>query len=203
MAETSYQRSVVTDFTGLIESVPNFSLLQSEIANCAISSAAITHINASGDAVYIWFNDPLTVGDESILDGLIAAHTGEKDTNKTQYNTNENEQSTTSTDWQQAVGKQCGALSEGLFLIEWYCEAKLGNGALGDDGRLRAAYGGNALADMIITETEYVPFSGMALIDSLLGNKPLARIRYKIYGSGGDEIFVQRARIMVSGLEVS
>lgn len=73
MAATKYTYSIQGDF-------PNQAVaparLQQEIEDSAMSSALITHINTNDDDCDVWFEDPLSVGDETILDGLVAAHSG-------------------------------------------------------------------------------------------------------------------------------
>jgi hypothetical protein len=83
MAATKYTYLVSTDFTGLTESAPSLSRLTSEIQESAIVTA-LDYINMSaGETVDIWFKDALSGGDQTVLDGLVAAHTGEPMPNPT------------------------------------------------------------------------------------------------------------------------
>jgi hypothetical protein len=77
MAATKYTYSVSTDFTGLSSGydVPATDKLESEIQTSAIV-IALDYIATSGDDCDIWFKDALSAGDETILDGLVAAHDG-------------------------------------------------------------------------------------------------------------------------------
>ena len=77
MAATKYTYSISTDFTGLLSGydVPATDKLESEIQTSAIVTA-LDYINTSGDDCDIWFKDALSAGDETILDGLVAAHDG-------------------------------------------------------------------------------------------------------------------------------
>jgi hypothetical protein len=72
MAATKYTYSISTDFS----SGENSDSLTEEILTSSISSAALTHINTDGDVCNIWFDDPLSAGDQTTLDGLVAAHSG-------------------------------------------------------------------------------------------------------------------------------
>jgi len=80
MAATSYEYDVIDDFPN---SIVDPDALQYEIEQSAISSAAVTHIDTSWkgaparEKCDVWFDDPLSPGDEAILDALVAAHTGE------------------------------------------------------------------------------------------------------------------------------
>ena len=73
MASTKYVYSVSTDF-------PNHKVdvdrLTQEIAHSAIITA-LDYIEVSSDDCNIWFKDTLSGGDETILDGVVAAHSGE------------------------------------------------------------------------------------------------------------------------------
>lgn len=73
MASTKYTYSIQNDF-------PNHAVasdrLLSEIRASAIITA-VDYINTSGDDCDIWFKDALSAGDETILDGLVAIHSGE------------------------------------------------------------------------------------------------------------------------------
>jgi hypothetical protein len=73
MAATKYTYSIFTDFPN---QQVNPGALAEEISDSSISSAALLYIATSGDDCDIWFDDPLSSGDETTLDGLVAAHTG-------------------------------------------------------------------------------------------------------------------------------
>ena len=79
MAATSYEYDVIDDFSSGVDS----AALQYQVEQSAISSAAVTHIGTSWkggpprDKCDVWFDDPLSPGDETILDSVVAAHDGE------------------------------------------------------------------------------------------------------------------------------
>lgn len=79
MALTNYQKAY-SAFTGLIAPYtrPNSDRLKKEIQDSAIVTA-LDHIDTDdGTQVCdIWFKDVLDSGDETILDGIVANHTGE------------------------------------------------------------------------------------------------------------------------------
>jgi hypothetical protein len=73
MADTKYTYSISGDF-------PNQKVapekLSQEIDDSAIASASLSYIGTDDDVCDIWFDDPLSGGDETILDGLVAVHDG-------------------------------------------------------------------------------------------------------------------------------
>jgi len=80
MAETSYEYDVLDDtLDGKIDG----GALQEQVEQSAIASASILYVNTgwlgepAREKCDIWFDDPLTPGDEIILDGVVAAHDGE------------------------------------------------------------------------------------------------------------------------------
>jgi hypothetical protein len=73
MPATKYTYSISTDFINQIVATDRLSI---EISDSAIVTA-LDYINTSGDDCDIWFKDTLSGGDETILDGLVAVHTGE------------------------------------------------------------------------------------------------------------------------------
>lgn len=78
MAATKYTYSISGDFTGLVSPYirPDTDRLTQEIRESAIVTA-LDYINTSGDDCDIWFKDALSSGDQTTLDSLVAAHTGE------------------------------------------------------------------------------------------------------------------------------
>jgi len=73
VASTEYSYSVAGDtLNGLVDE----ERLTEEIQASAIVTA-LDYIATSGDDLSVWMKDALSGGDETILDGLVAAHTGE------------------------------------------------------------------------------------------------------------------------------
>jgi len=77
MAVTKYTYSISQDFTGLVSPYtrPDIGRLTQEIQESAIITA-LDHIDCGGDACDIYFKAALSSGDETVLDGIVAAHTG-------------------------------------------------------------------------------------------------------------------------------
>lgn len=75
---TDYNYSIASDFTSLdVAGVPNLELLRQEIADSAIATGGtLDDIFCDDDTVTIKWSGTLSGGDETIQDGLVAAHTG-------------------------------------------------------------------------------------------------------------------------------
>lgn len=73
MAATKYTYSIQSDFP---HRKVDTSRLLSEIQGSTIVTA-LDRIDTLGDDCDVWFRDALSVGDEAVLDGLVAAHSGE------------------------------------------------------------------------------------------------------------------------------
>lgn len=73
MADTSYFFSIQNDFPSHKVSLDR---LAQEIRQSPIV-IALSHLSTSGDVCAVVFKDPLSAGDETILDGLVATHSGE------------------------------------------------------------------------------------------------------------------------------
>ena len=73
MAATKYVYSVSTDFPNHKVDIDRLTI---EIRASSIT-VALDRIEVSADVCDIWFKDALSSGDETILDGVVAAHSGE------------------------------------------------------------------------------------------------------------------------------
>jgi hypothetical protein len=72
MAQTKYTYSIATD---TLNALADLSALQKEIRDSAIITAHDFN-QSSADVLDIYMKDALSAGDETILDGIVAAHTG-------------------------------------------------------------------------------------------------------------------------------
>ena len=72
MVATKYVYSIATDFPNHLV---NGARLISEISGSAITVAP-DHVDTDGDVCDIWMKAALSEGDETLLDGLVAAHSG-------------------------------------------------------------------------------------------------------------------------------
>jgi len=73
MAQTKYTYSVATD---TLNAVVDVDTLDNSVRTSAIVTA-LDYTNVFGDVLDIFMKDALSVGDETILDGVVAAHTGD------------------------------------------------------------------------------------------------------------------------------
>lgn len=72
MASTEYTYSVSTDTLNGLVSIERLTV---EIQDSAIVTA-LDFITAVGDVLSVWFKDPISTGDETVLTGIVNAHTG-------------------------------------------------------------------------------------------------------------------------------
>lgn len=73
MPATKYTYSISVDFINSIVATDRLSL---EIQTSSIITA-LDYINTFGDDCDIWFKDSLSIGDQAVLDGIVATHSGE------------------------------------------------------------------------------------------------------------------------------
>jgi hypothetical protein len=73
MPATKYTYSISGDFPNQLVDIDR---LTREIRQSVIV-IALDYINTSGDDCDIWFKDALSGGDETVLDGIVAAHSGD------------------------------------------------------------------------------------------------------------------------------
>lgn len=71
MADQKYTYSVASDFPQGAISPETF---EQEIHDSSITSATYLYLNIAGDSCDVWFDGTLTGGDETTLDGIVAAH---------------------------------------------------------------------------------------------------------------------------------
>lgn len=80
MADTSYEYDVLDD---TLDEKVDGEALQYQIEQSAISSATVLYVNTgwrgspARDKCDVWFDDPLSPGDETILTGVLGAHDGD------------------------------------------------------------------------------------------------------------------------------
>lgn len=73
MADTQYTYSISGDFSN---QEVDAGALGEEIEDSSITSALFLYVITNGDDCDIWFDDPLSGGDQTVLDGVVAAHQG-------------------------------------------------------------------------------------------------------------------------------
>jgi hypothetical protein len=71
MAETNYTYSVASDLSAGV----SVARLSEEINASAIATT-LSYLTRDDDTLNIWFVDLISTGDETVLDGLVAAHSG-------------------------------------------------------------------------------------------------------------------------------
>lgn len=163
MAVTSYHYSVSGDFPN---QKVNLNALTCQIDNSAIATP-LDHIRVTGDDCWIWFDNALSGGDQTILDGIVAAHDGEP-LAKSGYAESDAEQTTTSVKYRRKL-RLSGDYAGGTYYVEWYCEimskSQPGNSARSAMSAKDKAAGKIALRirmdeSDVLAETAWLPDSG-------------------------------------------
>jgi hypothetical protein len=134
MAATKYTYSISGDFPN---QKVNEALLIKEIDESAIATA-LDYINTEGNDCDIWFVDALSGGDQTTLDGLVAAHQG-TDTIARQIRRKSGTASSTSGAWTTKHDFTTAALKEGWWEIDMSYELKLDTGGGGNAARVRVS----------------------------------------------------------------
>jgi len=184
----NYPYSVDDDFGGV---VPNFTQLRQEIEAAGITSATYQYHTREEDEVQLWFDGPLSAGDETILDGVVAAHVPANTTQSAQKAQSLAEEQTPETTWQQKLSLTLPPMKNGDYQFNWYCEIKTAGQAV----QARVTYNGNEQGITTWGENFYHSFSGVVVATMQEGNAPTVAIEYRVFGSG--PAYIQRARLSV------
>lgn len=119
MAE-KYPYSISGDFPN---TAVDSTKLKEEIEDSAIATA-LSYINTSGDVCDVWFDAALSGGDETTLDGLVAAHDGIPVVYPDEaYASSEGESTVTIVGWTEKASLSFLA-QDGDYMISWSAEAK-------------------------------------------------------------------------------
>ena len=126
MSETKYSYTISTDF-------PNGKVNITHLTRTILDSVITTVLkyittNESTDICDIWFTDPLSAGDETVLNTIVANHNGEPLAPVVQFGeayTIAEDQTvtiTTSTEFQQKLRLNISGLNEGTYRIGYSYE---------------------------------------------------------------------------------
>lgn len=182
----NYPFSVIDDFGGAL---PNFTQLRQEIEAAGITSAAYQYHTREEDEVQLWFDGPLSAGDVTILNNVVAAHSPAATTQSAQKAQSLSEEQTPETDWQQKLSMTLPPMKNGDYQFNWYCEIK----TAGQGVQARVTYNGAEQALTTWGDSFYHAFSGVVVATMKEGNAPTVAIEYRVLGSG--PAFIQRARM--------
>jgi hypothetical protein len=197
---TTYTYSIAEDFGGSLDD----HAFWREVIYSSISSATLEKINVDRgtDSCLVVYNQALSGADETTLDGLVAAHVCADARCFLKYEADEDQDTTTSTSWQQKLLLDCenGYLDTHYYSLHWYIEFKLNNGALGDVAEIMLSSDGTEKSFATNLTSQFTTFSGF--IGVLLPDVswPTFELKYRINGSGGDTCIVRRARMFLRRL---
>jgi hypothetical protein len=126
MAATTYEYTISTAFPN---AKVNLSRLTKEINDSAIvTDLQDASFNNSVDTCYVVFVDALSAGDKTILDAIVAAHSGEPLPSPIVYGSNyhivedETISITTATEFQQKLRLSISDLEAGTYRVGWSFE---------------------------------------------------------------------------------
>jgi hypothetical protein len=195
MAATKYTYSITNDF-------PN-DLVASNKLSIEIEASSIVgtleRIDTVGDDCDIWFADALSGGDQTTLNGLVAAHSGSEYTSvKDGYLYSEAESSTTGTAWLQKAYYAVGNVAAGDYWVEWYCEVKTTDNTNPMCLRVRqddtTTLGETSFVPDSSGNNGWVSQSGFAKV-TLSNGDYVFDMDYCSLGTGKTEVSIRRARI--------
>ena len=122
---TTYEY-VETDF---LNDTANLSKLTREIRQSVIDTADLQYINYEpGNRAWIVFDGDLSVADQDVLDGIVAAHDGESITFQVSaYAESSGTSMTSAGDYTRTLTLLPGELENGSYRIHFYCEVATPN----------------------------------------------------------------------------
>lgn len=200
----TYTYSIAVDFTNLtVAGVIAPAELHKDIVDSSINDVLVG-VHTEGDTVKVEFETDLDGTEQTTLDGLVAAHTGEtpeepppSDGINYQYSETETQGSTTATTWQEALSFETDPLSEGQYKIEWYAEVY--QQYPGQAADIRVSVDGTVIAQVRYYTGnqmyyDYHAFSGIKR-KSLLDGAHTLKIEVRNYGEYDLITYVRKRRI--------
>jgi len=145
MADVAYQYDLLEDFTSGVEP----GRLHSEVGESDISSAGFLHVSTKwlGDPArekcLVWFDGTLSTEDQSTLDDIVSAHVATPLLFE-RFESDADQQETTSADWQTKINMQTIDLPIGDYIV--YGEAVFGGTDADTEYEGRIVFCGNEVA---------------------------------------------------------
>lgn len=193
------------DFADTADGLLNSSLLQQQIIDSSIDTGVNPLIGINGDdtalTFVVMFTDPLSGADETVLDGVVAAHEGTPFVEKTQSVESVGQSDTGLNTLQDKINQTSGPLSPGKYLLTCYCELKT-------DGTANAGVEGQvSIAGAVISEDNWdlaqwhaYQCSGVFEVTAVqAGLKPVFMLQYRRIGAAAT-VSIRRARASLSPL---
>lgn len=193
MPQTTYNYDLQLDFPN---QAINEDVLTAEIQGSSISTPLVG-ISVSGDDVDIIFQDALSAGDKTTLDGLVAAHQGVPFSDTVQRAFSEGESQTTSTDYQEKLSLSTGPLPQGDYLVSWYCEIGVDTLLGGSGVFAQVTYNGTERGFTSSDSDFYRSFSGSAIVQLSAGDSPTIAINWRRVGAS-NTAEIRRARLLIA-----
>lgn len=180
----------------------NSDKLTREIVNSAIVTA-LSHIDTAGTALDVWFDDALSGGDETILNGLVTAHVPVALRSKYQIWESNPDQTTLLQTWQTAFSRQSDPLKQGPYILRWYAEIRVNPvGPIDSRAAVQFRIDTDVKGSSINDANRFIPFSGWDRFIAVAGSEPTLDIQYRRDpGVGGnDEIVIRKLKMSIQGI---
>ena len=188
----NYPYTISTEFSNGV--LPN--KLKEEVEE-GISSATCELIETSNDTCNIWFNVAISSGDETVLDGIVAAHDPDDYLGQCPKCCEESEGNTQSESYSTITSLSGANQPPGIYMICWYVEFKV-TGGNGDSVDVAFLKDTTETGYCNSPASQYRSFSGFCWAELGPSISPTFYLKYKRNGSGGDTVYYRRARMLIS-----
>lgn len=179
------------------------SQLTEEIQASAIATPLV-RIDTTGKGasmnVAVWFSDPLSAGDETTLDGIVAAHVPVLLFRELQVWEDNPAQSTILETWQSAMSRTSQPLTAGAYMLGWYAEFRLDPvGPINSRAAVRFSIDGNVKSNNVTELDQFVGFTGWDRYVASDGDEPVLEIEFRRDpGEGGnDRVEVRKLKLKI------
>ena len=180
MALTTYNYSVQNDFPNQAVDVGS---LDSEIRANAGITIELDGIEHEFDDIKITFIDPLPAPEKTVLDGIVATHTGLPLIDTPQRVQAGPEQTNITTTYEDAVVLSPGALKGGSWQVTWYSEIAVESVVNNSGAFARLTVDGTERTFSSNRDDQYQSFSGSALMTVNDGEAPEIKLQFERAGA--------------------
>lgn len=191
MAMTKYTYSVSGDFPN---QKVNSNQLTQEIEASAIATV-LDCININEDVCDIWFVDALSGGDQTILNGIVAAHQGTETSGATQTVTRWAQSTTTDNDYQVKATLNSQPLRKGMYQITWNAEMRLLVGGMSCLVEVVLTVDNQPVAEQNWGLQHWMHFGGTFAFSFNEADEPVIVLKFRVIGTGGDTACIRRGHI--------
>lgn len=192
---TEFTYSIANDFPN---QTIDASVLTAEI-NASSIGPVLEGITIDGDDVVITFDDDLSTGEETTLDGIVAAHQGDPFVEDIQKLFSEGVQTETGTTFVEAASLDSGLLAAGEYLITWYSEISVETGDNTSGVIARVLWNGTERAESAGNLSFYQSFGGSVIVDVNALAAPSLSVEFRRVGTA-NTARIRRIRLSIAPL---